>query len=105
MFIITAACTNGHTQQVKVDEYLGEEYATHFAALLDGTSNMYVNPPPRGPLCEEKMESRHSSRTLHCSEPKDHDGAHRFFEGEQPPMIGRCGICRAPISCTVTQGE
>ena len=44
-FVLTAKCENGHEQQMFVDGMLGLKWVEEQAALIDGTSSMYlVNP-------------------------------------------------------------
>lgn len=62
---IIASCARGHEQSIKIQRQLGIEFAKQQAALLDGSSAIYVQPP-----------------------------------GQDSP-IGKCRICRAPITCRV----
>lgn len=45
-YVITAKCTNGHTQDFVVDGWLGLDWAIEHANLMDGTSKFYLAPHP-----------------------------------------------------------
>lgn len=47
-WVVKAVCESGHVQTFKLDcNTFSREYAEQWAALLDGTSQMYVYPPGR----------------------------------------------------------
>ncbi len=45
MYVIDIICQNGHTQQLKLSQDLGRVWAENYAALLDGSSPLYLYPP------------------------------------------------------------
>lgn len=44
-YTVVAKCAGGHVQEVEVDDLLGIEWAQEYAALLDGSSSLFLRPP------------------------------------------------------------
>jgi hypothetical protein len=77
---ITVRCTvhEDHAKILKLDPALGFDYATTLAGLLDGSSPFYIFPPG------------------------GHDRVEEWPGGKGSP-IGRCALCGAPFTCTVSE--
>lgn len=44
-YTVSARCGGGHEQEVEIDDLLGIEWALEYAALLDGSSSLFLKPP------------------------------------------------------------